>query len=206
MTGKNETPTMLVPHLRSTWGLDQQPDWWPVLGPTHEDVDHIGFEPAHRHIDYRYLTPRQEKAMNGSKGESVRLCHPVYMYPISWVEPMDTPCPPFKFAGHPFPRGGKRMPLDTLPHHQVPEDSYMRMMEKPRRLAFPPYPHGKVTWQQALEEAFVNRRLTAAMTCPHKGAELREIEPDSEGNITCPLHGLCWNAQTGGLVAKATSE
>jgi hypothetical protein len=36
---------------RSTWR-----DWIPLIGPLHEDQEHVGFKPWHIHVDTRFLT------------------------------------------------------------------------------------------------------------------------------------------------------
>lgn len=30
-------------------------DYWPVMGPQHEDTEHVGFEYQHYHIDWRFV-------------------------------------------------------------------------------------------------------------------------------------------------------
>ena len=39
--------------------------------------------------------------------------------------------------------------------------------------------------------------------CPHKGVDLTTIRPDSDGCVTCPLHGLKWNASTWELATNS---
>jgi hypothetical protein len=38
--------------------------------------------------------------------------------------------------------------------------------------------------------------------CPHRGYDLSQVRPDEDGIITCPLHGLKFNAETGELLNK----
>ncbi len=42
----------------------------------------------------------------------------------------------------------------------------------------------------------INRR------CPHKNIPLNGLQPDSDGNVICPGHGLKWNLATGQLVSR----
>jgi hypothetical protein len=41
--------------------------------------------------------------------------------------------------------------------------------------------------------------------CPHRGADLRTIPSDAEGNVVCPMHGLKWNKATGEMVSRLQS-
>ncbi|MCW8132655.1 MAG: Rieske 2Fe-2S domain-containing protein [Planctomycetota bacterium] len=38
--------------------LQKDGRWWPVTGEKHEDLDYIGFEPAHFHLDVRFIPPQ----------------------------------------------------------------------------------------------------------------------------------------------------
>jgi hypothetical protein len=53
---------------RSTWK-----DWIPLIGPLHEDQEHVGFKPWHIHVDTRFLTLPPE----GFYEESLALGSPV---------------------------------------------------------------------------------------------------------------------------------
>jgi hypothetical protein len=37
-------------------------EWWPVIGPKHEDLEHIGFPVEHYHYDLRFFSGDQLKA------------------------------------------------------------------------------------------------------------------------------------------------
>ncbi len=52
-----------------------------------------------------------------------------------------------------------------------------------------------------LEPEFAQCRLTKGK-CPHKNIPLVGLEPDSDGNVICPGHGLKWNLATGQLVSR----
>lgn len=53
-------------------------------------------------------------------------------------------------------------------------------------------------WPRRLGEAYASHRINPAHpVCPHRGAPLCGITPDADGIITCPAHGLRWDAATG---------
>lgn len=47
-----------------------------------------------------------------------------------------------------------------------------------------------------LMEHFKNYKLSC-LKCPHKGINLADIEPDGNGYVVCPAHGLKWNIKSG---------
>lgn len=55
-------------------------------------------------------------------------------------------------------------------------------------------------WLPKLQEKYRDATLKD-WTCPHKGASLRGLPIDEAGCVTCPLHGLRWNIETGKLIA-----
>lgn len=62
----------------------------------------------------------------------------------------------------------------------------------------PSYPKG-VKFSPLLNQKYANVKFSGV--CPHWGVDLSRIKPDNEGCITCPLHGLRFNLQTGRLAA-----
>lgn len=67
--------------------------------------------------------------------------------------------------------------------------------------AYPKFPlpiNGKWFWLPALQEKYKDA-IMKDLTCPHKGASLRGLPVDKAGCVTCPLHGLKWNVETGQL-------
>lgn len=68
------------------------------------------------------------------------------------------------------------------------------------RRQWPAYPRHRPRWLAALSSHFANHRLGEKRVCPHRGADLSTFAPDADGCITCPLHGLRWNVETGCIV------
>jgi hypothetical protein len=60
------------------------------------------------------------------------------------------------------------------------------------------YP-SQVPWLDKLEQAYAGCKLTDDMICPHRGIPLNGAERTGDV-ITCPGHGLRWNATTGALI------
>lgn len=54
---------------------------------------------------------------------------------------------------------------------------------------------------QTLEPEFAHCTLKEGR-CPHRNFPLNGLEPDSDGNVICPGHGLKWNLATGKLVSR----
>ena len=171
----------------------------PVLGPKHSDDPIIGFKPRHQHVDYRFLSREQRAKLDRMKNKSD--CHVIYETPISLVSPDVAELPEHEFLEHAMPKGLKFMPLDALPHPEVPEESYSRLIPKKKIRDFPPYPAGGMWWAKELERAYSAARLGQDLVCPHQGASLYRVTPDPGGNVTCPLHGLRWNLDTGRLAS-----
>ena len=67
------------------------------------------------------------------------------------------------------------------------------------RRAWPRYPREKAKWLPALPAAYADHSIFPAMVCPHRGASLNGLRV-SGGCVTCPLHGLRWNVETGKVV------
>ena len=74
--------------------------------------------------------------------------------------------------------------------------------QPPLQEPLPPYDPAQVPWLDELRQAYRNRRLDQEMTCPHRGAPLAGLQPDADGNVTCPLHRLRWNLKTGRMAPK----
>lgn len=55
---------------------------------------------------------------------------------------------------------------------------------------------GLAPWFTKLKEKYKDSCLVKDMKCPHRGIDLSGCKP-VEGIITCPAHGLRWNAETG---------
>lgn len=163
----------LVPTLQYEWhGMTGV---WPVLGPKHEDREIINFPHAHYHLDGRFLTKRQRDFAAWG----------VYTFEV-------------QMAGKPIMQGAGMPELPSVVYRRrkcwTPRVKYVTetTYDLDRR--------ERTHWIYDLREAFQGRHLiksACGVVCPHRGAHLGSIPPDAHGVITCPLHGLRFNANTG---------
>ena len=175
--------------LRATWSRDNKPEWTPVIGPPHDDLEHIGFKQQHLHVDFRFLGKKARRhAKEHQHGD--REINLVFVLPISIVMPIGS-------------REG--FGLDDKRLQEFPEESYMKTIKLKFKTECPEY-NFKPPWLRSMETAHRNARLSPNMICPHRGADLSGMKPDENGLLTCPLHGLRWDTQTGKLSPRATPE
>lgn len=179
------------PCIRAKW-LDLKTQWLPVIGSIHSDPDHVRADFLHAHIDYRFLTQKTRDHLIEKMEESNQILkiNPIHSLPISVVWPLDV-AKPIQISD------------DRLEH--IPENSWLKVQSRQYLGPFPEYPEHIVPWHRALSEAYADHTLVNAI-CPHQGTDLSGIEPDQEGVITCPLHGLKWRARTGRIVMPAESR
>ncbi len=139
---------------------------WPVLGPMHEDAEHIGFPWLHYHIDGRFLNARQYRHMANQawpKGDHDRALNGL---PIM------------------SPRG---MP-DTLPRRP-------HLKRRQCRRTIQRWAVAQETKRWGLQEAYGGevhalRLPDGRALCPHRKVDLSQFPADEQGLVTCPLHGL----------------
>ena len=168
----------------SEWGRSQI-RWYPVLGPPHSDAEIIRFHPRHWHVDFRFLRKRERQM--GFYRRTARSEDPisdVFVVPVTTVFP-DLP-------GNPV-----NINVDDLPDGRYPVESYLRTMRRRYNGPYPEYPRHVIPWLPELQDAYRDQRLGPDLTCPHRGAPLGEMEPEEDGCVTCPLHGLRWDPRTG---------
>ncbi|ALC13801.1 hypothetical protein [Sphingopyxis sp. 113P3] len=136
---------------------------WPTLGPLHHDREEIGFDPLHFHVDLRFLTARQTKQIR------------------RWYSPgtaeATVSAAPLNYRGRDVPK----KPYLAKRRCRVPGWAYS--------------PPGRPLWLDAFDRRFGEvaepRRLAdGRLLCPHRKVDLSSFEPDAEGIVTCPLHGL----------------
>lgn len=163
-----------VPCVWAQWGSSKFA-WLPVLGPKHDDADIIGFEPQHYHIDARFLAPRAydartERHYRGSLGITGVPIHEPY---------------PNRTNRHAYNIAGIAPPVLRWRTYwrEWPIAEFIEATLRPRG------------WMTKLEAAYACARLKG-MICPHRGADLSSM-PVVDGKVTCPLHGLRWNVETG---------
>ena len=177
----------LVPTVEMPW-MDRL-DIYPVIGPWHQDRDFFDFPFYHIHVDGRFLTLKQryelESELIGRSGIANPSASAIY---FSWID---------LCQAHPL--------------------HWPAVAGKPRREDPPPIVYRRRKCQQAsldyrhhdkrsiqnLATAYAGSRLVEGAhgwVCPHRGAHLGSIEPDGDGVVTCPLHGLRFCAKAGRAV------
>ena len=63
----------------------KNPHWVPVIGPAHNDIEVIGFEPEHWHVGFRFLDARTKRRAAAKDIEGAE----VYALPVSSIWPED---------------------------------------------------------------------------------------------------------------------
>ena len=179
------------PCVRTVWKTSK-PRWVPVIGSMHTDPEHVKADFLHIHVDYRFLTDPAKEALieDLDRSNSVFYINPVHSMPVSTV------CP--QHLEH-------QVALDDPDLAELPIDSWLRIQPRQYTGPYPDYPHQMAPWHQELSEAYAGRSLIEGH-CPHQGTDLSGITPNTEGIITCPLHGLQWRARTGKIVVPTRPE
>lgn len=165
----------LVPTVRYVY-FDILADW-PVIGPKHNDTEILDFPWPHYHVDARFVPASLER----------RIVDPDSYLNVN----LDA------VVGHAPLRRRTDFRRDEIEPHPQP-------VLRPRqcRRADTRYQWGDRAPIQRLRAAFWNKRLVdtpCGRVCPHKGAPVDSLVPVA-GVITCPLHGLRFNAETGEAV------
>lgn len=171
-------PCVVRPKAADDWHWATEPykvareNWLPVIGPWHEDAEHVGFEPHHFHYDWRFLATSIYQLWLGDDlpGRVFSRVHTGGPFMLNCPEPartrrklkMKREMPEFPLLS---PRTGKLV-------HFIP----------------------------LLEKAFAGQRLKC-LVCPHQGLPLKGL-PVKDGTVICPGHGLKWNVTTGELVVR----
>ena len=148
--------------------ISDKPAWWPVLGPKHDDAEHLEFPWPHYHLDRRFMSESQMQRTGGkispSQGD-----HNVAISPI--LQPIG----------------------DIGSYGTMPQPVLRRMKCQRAEIGFPDYPEDNKKFK-AFHASFIGKKCPrdaeGHLICPHKGARLSSLVPNAEGIITCPLHGL----------------
>lgn len=137
--------------------------WWAVMGPRHEDKELLGFSDDHYHMDWRFASAW---AVDRALGQIMRHLH------------VDIGSGPY---GVPLCTRKKPVPLLPLFKPMVCKRVTVPTMLRTLR------PFDKVSEFYAGRPVFEGPR---GLVCPHRGAELHTLEPNADGVVVCPLHGL----------------
>lgn len=163
----------LVPTVFYSW--TDRKMVWPVMGPKHEDREHLKFEPQHYHVDIRFLTAMQFRHLNR----------------FPWREPNE------RTAAHPISEVEEWGPL--------PAPVYRRRKCRAAGHDYPEELTIRAKNFCALYAAYEGKQCARGKSgwiCPHKNFPLGSIKP-RYGVIVCPLHGLNINAATGKVLPVA---
>jgi hypothetical protein len=146
---------------RFNWG-----QWVPLIGTLHQDIEHIGFDPWHIHVDTRFLTIKI--SLNNYYSESSALGRVLTL------------------SGHSAHQGFHDQKYLDLASNAVLE---LRRLQC-RRPVPPVFPQAR--WAGGLQEAHAGCRIIDGL-CPHRGIPIacgRHVGP---GVRQCPGHGLGWD-------------
>lgn len=116
--------------------------WRPIIGPLHEDAEHIRFPHQHWHVDWRFASENYHRMCQGQWNDPTR----VHMYV----------CTLFRDSNNPNPRN--------------PITEIVRRYVKCRRV-MPPYPDKGAPWLPDLEKAYASAKMKC-MRCPHRNMPL----------------------------------
>jgi len=146
--------------------------WWPILGPLHDDLDYFKIEKSHYHFDARFLTARQMRYLcKGYPCESASL--------IALCNNWD------KGPAEKLRRCYREMPTHPLSIASRWDGRTVHNSGLP-----------------AMEKAYKSHRLNVEHpVCPHRGFRLCGL-PQTDGVVVCPGHGLAWNLNTGRMVSR----
>ena len=182
-----------IPHVRTRWGGNSLPEWIPIIGPAHNDIEVIGFEHEHWHVDFRFLSVKKKRQGTRWDVDGAE----VFVLPVSTVWPLPVRNDP----------DYDTIRVGDLTKRDVPLEAYYRVKKVLCKGQYPDLPlEGGLPWIRKLEAAYADTRLKKGLVCPHKGADLSTFVPDEKDFVTCPLHGLQWNVVTGELVPVDLTE
>ncbi len=155
----------LVPTVYGPLGF--RLDYWPVLGPMHDDIEVIGFPLSHYHYDFRFFNSDQWACL-------------------------------LRYTRYGSPNGAVMYHNPDNPETK-PGPIIFRRRKCQREYPDFPFVRAEGGWLPKLREKY-KAAIMKDFTCPHKGASLRGLPIDgAAGCVTCPLHGLRWNIETGEL-------
>ncbi len=152
-------------------------EWYPVIGPQHDDAEYIGIAVRHWHYDVRFLTALQLKRLMYAYPGGVEASAMLRLVTEQMLDPTCTK-PVLK---------RKRMARD-MPNFPMTDG------RNPNPFA------------RKLEAAYADVVLKPdCRTCPHRGMPLDGV-PVKDGVVICPGHGLAWDLNTGRMVRRVAEH
>lgn len=191
----------LVPTVRYVYcGIEAD---WPVMGPLHDDREHLEFPYFHYHVDARFIPQAHYKRLTAGHFS-------VHLYGRAEILFAGNPLQQRNFAaGYVERKDAMAMPAEKRRALGIPHPPIVHRRRKMQR---------EFTYPRAEVEAIVNGRnakdrsflamwaahagMTArrgehGLICPHRNYPLGNVRPDADGILTCPLHGLRICSRTG---------
>jgi len=172
--------TYLVPSVFAIWNGDKK--WWPVMGRQHSDSRFFGFEAQHYHVDMRFL-PRLKIQCTAlfecdetdpqkafRKGVMLLSASPLQVNSELNQVGLHTPVP-------------RRAKCQSAVVDMAAYRDFSAKAQAEMAATLPPAKRGD-------DGHFI---------CPHQGFSLKQISPDEQGQLVCPLHGLKICAKSGAL-------
>jgi hypothetical protein len=158
---------------------------WPVLGPKHDDAKELHFEAVHFHVDARFVSAavwrRLRDPVRSVSGAPVcatgRRGEAVNDLTVTYRRRQCLRQSP----GHLGTRAD-----ESLSPNRLVDTIFGKMWDNYLGKQCPKGPQGWI--------------------CPHKGLALGSIQPESDGTIVCPLHGLRIDATSGIVVPTVQSR
>lgn len=169
----------MVPCVEWEWSYFKA-RWWPVFLPLHEDQRFFRFPHQHFHVDPRFVAGNVLKSL----ADGLRADEPWTTFQAQPISTHRGP-PAGEWVRDPGPVEWRRRRCKLS---NVPYVLFGRVKNDPER-----GPEA-ICRHYAGQTAHRNR---AGWVCPHQHAALGSIAPDSQGVITCPLHGLRLRASDG---------
>ena len=146
---------------RFNWGK-----WIPLIGTLHQDIEHIGFDQWHIHVDTRFLT--------------------ITISPYKYWPESSALGRVLSLSGH-----SAHQRFYDKNYLDIASNAVLELRRMQCRRPVPPvFP--EASWTSALEKAHVGCRIVDGL-CPHRGVPLacgRHVAP---GVRQCPGHGLAWD-------------
>ncbi len=151
--------------------------WWPVVGPQHEDAAIFDFPHEHWHFDLRFLSAAQI-ANRSNRFWDDKPAKPATLLSLP-------------LTNHKGELGQPELRQRRCHREQPGWDAYFAATLRKNR------PPNLVKLERIT--AIKGQTLKSCKICPHRGLPLGSM-PVVDGIITCPGHGLRWNASTGEIV------